>query len=278
MEARALLGLCDRYFLLTHILGRSDMLWHGDPGESIPAGNAWLYERCREVELAPDDRLDLWARDHYKSTIITYGGVIQEILRDPEITVGVFSHIRPAAKKFMRQIKQTFEDHEYLKLLYHDVLWDHPRQDAPKWSEDEGIVVRRRGSQKESTVEAWGLIDGMPTGAHFKLRVYDDLVTEKSVTTPEMVKKVTDAWELSNNLGSKGGRQWHIGTRYGFADTYQSILDRKSLIERLYPATHDGITATRGSFLHGSCKKPSGPRRVAWRRGPCWAYATAISC
>src|ERR1043166_957371 len=115
------------------------------------------------------------------------------LVRDPEITVGVFSHIRPAAKKFMRQIKQTFEDHEYLKLLYHDVLWDKPRQDAPKWSEDEGIVVRRRGQQKESTVEAWGLIDGMPTGAHFRLRVYDALVTEKSVTTPEMVAKVTAA-------------------------------------------------------------------------------------
>jgi hypothetical protein len=65
-EARALLGLCDRYYLLTEILGRSDMLWHGDPGESVPAGNAWLYERCREVEAAPDDRLDVWARDHYK--------------------------------------------------------------------------------------------------------------------------------------------------------------------------------------------------------------------
>ena len=73
LEARALLGLCDRYYLLTEIIGRADMRWHGDPGESVPAGNVWLYERCREVEAAPDDRLDLWAGDHYKSTISTYG-------------------------------------------------------------------------------------------------------------------------------------------------------------------------------------------------------------
>ena len=56
MEARALLGLCDRYFLLTEIIGRSDLLWHGDPGESVPAGNVCLYERCQEVEANPDDR------------------------------------------------------------------------------------------------------------------------------------------------------------------------------------------------------------------------------
>ena len=56
--ARALLGLCDRYYLLTGIIGRSDMLWHGGPGESVPAGNVWLYERCREVEAQPEPRLD----------------------------------------------------------------------------------------------------------------------------------------------------------------------------------------------------------------------------
>ena len=31
------MGLCDRYFLLTEIIGRSDMRWHGDPGEAVPA-------------------------------------------------------------------------------------------------------------------------------------------------------------------------------------------------------------------------------------------------
>ena len=62
-EARALLGLCDRYYLLTEIIGRADMLWHGDIGESPPAGNVWLYERCREVELPP---MTAWTcgRDH----------------------------------------------------------------------------------------------------------------------------------------------------------------------------------------------------------------------
>ena len=31
MEARALLGLYDRYYLLTEILDRADMMWHGGP-------------------------------------------------------------------------------------------------------------------------------------------------------------------------------------------------------------------------------------------------------
>ena len=30
----------DRYYLLTQIIGRADMLWHGDPGESVPRGLA----------------------------------------------------------------------------------------------------------------------------------------------------------------------------------------------------------------------------------------------
>ena len=55
MEAGALLGLCDRYYLLTHVLGRSDMVWHGDPGESIPAGNVWLQSHIADT-FGPDPR------------------------------------------------------------------------------------------------------------------------------------------------------------------------------------------------------------------------------
>lgn len=237
-EYVAELGRRDRFFLLTHLLHRAD------------AVHPWLYDRCREVEANPDDRLDLWARDHYKSTIITFTGVIQEILRDPEITVGIFSHVRPIAKKFLGQIAVELERNEDLKRTYPDVLYQHPRKESPSWSVENGIVVRRLTNPKEKTVEAWGLVDGQPTGAHFGLGVFDDVVTRKSVNTPDQIVKTTEAWELAQNLlSSHRRRRWMIGTRYLYADTYEQILSRGAVEARIYPATDDGTFDGAPVFL-----------------------------
>jgi hypothetical protein len=240
-EGRRWLGRNDRYYLLC-ILLNADYMWH-----------EWIYKRCREVEADPDDNLDLWAREHGKSTVITYAGTIQEIIKDPDVTICIFSHTKGNALKFLRQIKQELEDNYELKRLYTDVLYENPRKDASKWSEEAGLVVRRKSNPKEPTLAASGLVDGMPTGAHFRLRIYDDVVTPESVSTPEQIKKTTDAWSLSDNLGAvtrlpsgkEVMRRWHIGTRYSFADTYQHILEKKILKPRIYPATDDAtITGT----------------------------------
>lgn len=230
-EAERWLGRHDLFYLMVRLLRREDI------------NRDWLFERCRECEVERDGYLDLWAREHGKSSIITFGLTIQDILRDPEITVGIFSHTRPIAKGFLSQIKREFEDNAYLKALYSDVLWSEPHKEAPKWSEDGGLIVRRAGNPKEATVEAWGLVDGQPTGRHFILRVYDDVVTRESVTTPEQIDKTTKAWELSDNLGvqsDQGGRSRHIGTRYHLNDTYATMLERDAVKPRFYPATHNG--------------------------------------
>lgn len=227
-QGRIWLGRNDRYYLLVKLLNRHDVI------------HPWLYGRCREVEDDPDDRLDLWAREHYKSTIITYAGCIQEILKNPEITIGIFSHTKPISKAFLKQIQQEFEKNEKLKTLYSDILYQNPTKDAPTWSLDSGLTVKRKSNPKEATIEAHGLVDGMPTSKHFLLRVYDDVVTKESVNTPEQIEKTTEAWEISDNLGAVGGRMWHIGTRYSYADSYESMMERKAVIPRIYPATDDG--------------------------------------
>lgn len=217
----------DRFYLLVRVLHRTDCL------------HDWIYQRCREVEANPDGYIDIWAREHYKSTVITFAGIIQEILRDPEITIGIFSHTKGTASKFLLQIKQEFETNEILKWAFPEILWSNAPEQASKWSE-RALLVRRRGNPKEATIEAWGLVDGMPTGAHFKLMVYDDVVTDKSVNTPDQITKTTEAWSLSSNLSTEGGRKWYIGTRYHFADTYNTIMERKAAVPRIHPATDTG--------------------------------------
>ncbi len=184
------LGQLDRYYLGVFLCNRHDMV------------HPWIYERCREVEAAPDSHLDLWARFHYKSSIITFLGTIQEILCNPNITIGLLSYSARQAKPFLRQIMQEFDSNEKLKQLYPDILWEKPRLQAPKWAENEGICVRRFANPKEQTIEAHGLVDGQPTGRHFDLIIYDDVVVQESVNTPEQISKTTTQWELSLNLGS----------------------------------------------------------------------------
>ena len=220
----------DRYYLLVRVLHRMD------------AVHPWLYERCREVEKAPDGYLDLWAREHYKSSIITFAGIIQEVLVNPEITIGIFSHTKPIAKAFLRQIQQEFEANQDLRRAFPNLFYDNPARESPSWSLDNGITVNRKGNPKEATIEAWGLVDGQPIGRHFGLLVYDDVVVPSSVSTPEQIQKTTEAWELSDNLGSSTvkTRKWHAGTRYNYADTYQSIIDKGVCKLRIYPATDNG--------------------------------------
>lgn len=222
------IGKGDRFFLLTHILHRPDAI------------HPWLYDRCREVEANKDGYLDLWSRDHYKSSCITFAGSIQEILIDPDITIGVFSHTKGIARKFTGQIKREFEQNGYLQSLYPDVLYQNPKSEAEKWSED-AFIVNRSTNPAESTVEAWGLVDGQPIGKHFMLMIYDDVVVWESVQTADQIAKTTQAWELSLNLAdTQRQRVWYIGTRYDMADTYKEIMTRRAATPRVYAATDNG--------------------------------------
>lgn len=228
----------DLFFLLVFACGRKDV------------NKTWLFNRCREVQANPNGYLDLWARDHYKSTIITYGMSILDILashgENPEpryngreVTIGIFSHTRPIAKGFLEQIKTEFEGNDTLKQLFPDILWSRPSL-AKRWSLDKGITVKRKSNPKEATVEAHGVVEGQPIGMHFLIRVYDDLVTDDGVGNADQINKTTHKYRMSTNLGTKDGWERLIGTRYHLHDTYSELIKGETVRTRIHTCTKDG--------------------------------------
>jgi hypothetical protein len=226
LKAMRQLCLVDLFYLMIRVCGRDDMR------------KPWVLDRCREVEASPDGHIDLWAREHYKSSIITFGLTLQSILRNPNITFGFFSEKFSIASGFLVQIKSEFEKNARLKKLFPDILYADPVKQAPKWNTSE-IVVKRPKNPKEATITAQGL-NSLRVGAHYDVMVYDDVITDRSVTSPEMVLSITQQFQESLSMSKEGGKKRYIGTRWSHADTYQHILDEGMAEPRIHPATDDG--------------------------------------
>lgn len=221
----------DLFLLLTAGCNRHDML------------NSWCLERCQEVQDSPDGYLDLWAREHYKSTIITFGKSIQDIfithgkdgIGNP-CTIGILSYTRSLAQGFLDQIKREFETNAFLKSIFSDILYQNPAKESARWSSQLGLIVKRKTNPKEATVEAWGLVEGQPTSKHFSHLVYDDIITHDTVKTLYLTSVANKSWENSLSLGSEGGVIRYIGTRKNYTDTYSLIIERLSAVPRIYTA------------------------------------------
>ena len=249
------LCVSDLYYLLVRACKRVDML------------NEFAFARCREVEADPYGYVDLWAREHFKTSVLTFGKNIQDVLQDPERTIGIFSHTRPIAKAFLRQIMRELEENKTLKAAFPDVLWDDVRQ-SPKWSEDDGIILRRAGNPNEATIEAWGLVDGQPVSKHFWKLHYDDIVVQASVSGPEMIAKTLSRLEESYSLGQTvGGVKGMAGTRWHFNDAYRTVADRGTFKPREHPGrkggTEDGESVFWSEEIHAEKRRDYGPYTYA---------------
>jgi len=261
-----MLGANDLFYLLVYVLDRDDV------------DCDWLFARCREVQRNPNGYIDLWAREHYKSTIITYALTIQDIINDVNTRIAIFSVTRTEAIKFGSEIKKTCENNTKLYDLWPDVFWKDPLKETRKksvaWSDEKGLTFKRNAVYKENTLECWGL-DAMPTGRHYPIRIYDDIITERHVTNPEQIKKSMEGWRLSANLGSAAPIKHYketnirriIGTRYHQNDPYGQILKENIATPRIHTATdndrEDGKPVFFTPELLADRRRDNGPYQFA---------------
>lgn len=208
--------------------------------------NDFAFDFCRKISENP---WQLWlvARGHLKSLTITVAHNIQLILNNPDIAIAIPSYNMKTAKSFVRQIKIILESNALLKGLFPEILYSNPSTQSPKWSEQEGLVVKRKTTRKEPTVMGFGLVDGQATGYHFDVLSFDDVVTQDSVTSPEMIQKTTERWQLSDNIGMPSTLKKYCGTRYHYFDTYAEV--QKVTPTTTIPATDNGEIDGKPVFL-----------------------------
>jgi len=211
----------------------------------------FAFNLCREVQSNPN-RLFLIARGHLKSKTITIAKSIQDILNNPNLSIAIISYNLSIATTFLREIKVILESNTILRACFPDILYENPQKQSDKWSEQIGLNVKRGTARKESSFFPFGLVSSQLTGTHADILVYDDVVTQDSVTTPEMIKKTTDAWKLSDNIGMSGDgcitQKRYCGTRYHYYDTYSEML-AIGIPALILPATDNGRLDGKPVFL-----------------------------
>ena len=213
----------------------------------------YVVKSCHEIEssspdggLSMTDILDIESREHFKSTTRTVALTIKRVVNDPDCCTGIFSFKKDAATKFLQSIKETFE-RQLLIWAFPEIFYSNPHHESSSWSLQNGICVKRKSSsRREHTVEAFGLVEGMPTGSHFDHRIYDDVETFDIAKSAGQMEICFNSFEMSFSLGRQGGTEIIQGTYYHHMGVLARIRDKKKAdgtpVYRLIikPCTEDG--------------------------------------
>lgn len=214
--------------------------------------NDFAYALCNEVQIQKYDRLWVIAREHFKSTVITVASTIQELLRNPEERICIYSYKADAAQIFLGQIKSEFEQNPKLREYFDDVVWDDPSKGYEKdedgnrmpitWT-GTALTLRRASRAKECSLECSSILS-QKTGFHFTKLIYDDVMTPESVKTKESIDLVRKAWQMSLNTGVAEDLKFCvIGTYYHYAELYDWITKNKvAFLIKQSAVDDDGVT------------------------------------
>lgn len=201
--------------------------------------NDFAYALCGRVQNEGRwGTMWLLSREHYKSTIITIGETIRDILLHPTKTTCIYSYKYDSAKDlFFTPVKNELEQNELIRMIWPDVVY-LPNEKPDVWTTT-SINVKGHQRRKEFTLTCASIYQQL-TGSHYDQLVFDDCVIEENCQTADRIEQTQKQWELSLNTGNtKDLKYCIIGTFYAYGDLYCHIRDEKlckTVIQPCYDA------------------------------------------
>lgn len=172
---------------------------------------------------APGDRKGvLLPRGHQKTTIVSTIWVIQQLLRNPNETIAIYSATWGLSKDILKHIKAIL-----IQSPLKDIFGEFYHRDNLWTNEEIDIAQKNQLLTKNPSIRTGG-VDSGKTGTHCGLMIMDDVVSPETTTTPEQMRKTIEAYKACLPLLDAGGRLVVVGTRYAQGDLYGSLLDKES--------------------------------------------------
>jgi len=198
------------FYLCYHVLGYKDV------------DNELHPEVCEFADEHVDDPfLILLPRGHFKSTLITVGMSMQDILRDTAQRNLITSSTPSLVSQFSLEIRSHFETNQILKFLFPEVCYDNPAKQSKRWNDKE-MVVKRTKIRREPSLTFLSA-GSMAVGYHFTRRIYDDIVNYENTATNDLIQKLHTWHSYTKSLGA-GAVERYVGTRYHFNDIYEDLI------------------------------------------------------
>lgn len=170
-------------------------------------------------------RLWLWARGHFKTSIVTVADTVRLVVNVPDIRILITSNTIDISKKMVGEVKEHFVSNEMFRRVFREWCPTVNSVGKVEFGNLESFTVLNRVKiLKEPTVMCSGYGTNL-TGLHFDWIKADDLVTRDSVTNDTQIEQSREQFASLRSLfnNPEVPKIDVVGTPYHFADVYAQI-------------------------------------------------------
>ena len=181
-----------------------------------------------------DNAAALIPRDHQKSFCIAVA-CSWAITKFPWFTVTYVSSNPTLSQRQLTVIKNIFKSDAHRELWpsmlnyqIHQRSKDYEHKPLGTWTINEIAVDHpdRPMSEKDPTVAATSA-KSTNTGAHYKMCIFDDLVTNENYASASEREAIKEVYQSYASIATTGSIKWMVGTRYGDNDLYSELQEKE---------------------------------------------------
>lgn len=186
--------------------------------------NAEHEALCEYLQHDPaQTKLMLMPRYTFKSSIITIAHTLWCLIVDPNERILLYSDATEKAEGFLLGIKNHILGQvQGSKFRACIGSWEvDPKRGV--WNQGAIVVKPRTHASVEPSIDTAG-VETSKVGKHYSRMKFDDLVSDKNVTTKELMDKVEGVYKNSGSLLQPSGKVDIAGTRWHYGDLYGRLI------------------------------------------------------